>query len=69
MADISILNVLQYEQLEEKVGETSNVGADPIDAEQDKDIYVTPSTMVHSGVFVDEVLGNTIIKGHISDLR
>ena len=61
-ADASVLNVLQQDLLEEEQGETSDVGAGAIHAEQDKDTYVTPNTEVHSGVFVDELLGDTIVE-------
>ena len=61
-ADASVLNVLQQDPLEEEQGETSNVGVGAIHAEQDRDTYVTPNTEVHSGVFVDELMGDTIVE-------
>ena len=48
--------------MEEKEGETSNVDAGPEEAEEDRITYVTPNTEVHSGVFVDEVFGDTIVE-------
>jgi len=56
------LNVQQQDPLEEKQGETSNAGIGAIHAEQDRDTYVTPNIEVHSGVFVDEMLGDTIVE-------
>ena len=61
-ADASVLNVQQQDPLEEEQGETSNASAGAIHAEQDRDTYVTPNTKVHSGVFVDEILGDTIVE-------
>ena len=61
-ADAPAFNVLQQDPVEEEQGETSNAGAGAINAEQDRDTYVTPNTEVHSGVFVDEMLGDTIVE-------
>ena len=56
------MNVLYQDQLEEEEGETSNFGVGPIDVKQDRETYITPNIEVHSGVFVDELLGDTIVE-------
>jgi len=47
---------------DEEYEETSDVGEDHIHIEQNNDTYVTPNTEVHFGVFVDELLGDTIVE-------
>ena len=60
-ADASVVNILREEHLgEEEERETSVVG--DVQAVDDRLTYETPNTEVHSEVFVDEALGDTIIK-------
>ena len=56
----SVVNILREEHLEEKEGETSTVG--DIQATNDRMTYETPNNEVHSEVFVNEALGDTIVE-------
>ena len=66
--DVSVMNILQQEQLEEEEGETFAIGVCLAQGNHNRDTYVTPNTEVHSSVFVDEVLGDTIIEAHLRSL-
>ena len=58
--DASVVNILREEHLEEEEGETPAVGN--VQAVDDKLTYETPNTEVHSEVFVDEALDDTIVE-------
>ena len=51
---------MRKEHLEEEEGETFAVG--DVQATNDMMTYETPNTEVHSEVFVDEALGDTIVE-------
>ena len=56
------MNILDQEHLEEEDSETATVGKAPKEGDHDRDTYVTSNTEVHSSVFFDEVLGETIVE-------
>ena len=58
--DALVVNILVKEHLGEKEGETSAIG--DVQAVDDKLTYKTPNTKVHSEVFMDEALGDTIVE-------
>ena len=60
--DVAAMNILQVpvENELEQVGEMAAQVYVPAQADDDRLTYVTPDTEVHSGVFVDEQLGDTI---------
>ena len=51
---------MREEHLEKEEGETSAIG--DVQAVDDRLTYETPNTEVHSEVFVDEALGDTIVE-------
>ena len=58
--DASVVNILREEHLEEEEGETSTVG--DVQDVDDRLTYETPNIEVHSEVFMDEALGDTIVE-------
>ena len=48
--------------MEKEEEETSSVGDVHVQVDDDRLIYETPNTGVHSKVFVDEALGDTIVE-------
>ena len=58
--DATVVNILREEHLEDEEGETSTVG--DVQATDDTMTYETPNVEVHSEVFMDEALGDTIVE-------